>query len=696
MIKPSPQQSCGEINYLKIDSRHRDNMTQKSYLDEAGEIYRLERIATHIRKNALENITKSKVGHPGGSLSVADILTALYFGRTYNKETATWDCIMHYDSKDPLWPNRDRFILSKGHAAPALYATLAEAGFFSKDVLKIYKKIDSPLEGHPAMYRIDKNGQEHGIKGVDFCTGSLGHGLSVSAGMALHAKIYGYDYKVYAVLGDGDLQEGMTWEAIMSIPNKGLNNICAFVDFNRLQVDGCADNINCLDPLDDKFRSFNWEVQKIDGHDYYAIIDALDYFRGSRSQNNKPLVIIATTTKGKGAPEIENRYEYHAVPLSLEEYERAEKELLQKIEEIDKKAAAQSKTEIKIKALDKKLPREPKQELKDIIKRNPVQQYTKPTATRVGFGNAILRLGEYKKMFVLNADLAGACGSQPFANKYPENAPEISDRRSMNVGVQEANMMTMGAALASCNKIPIVNSFGIFTTGRAWEMIRQDISYPNLNVKITGSHTGAALGEYGVSHQGIEDVGCMRVLPNLTIIEPSDAYQADVMYEKVLEHVGPVYYRIGRNPSPLFYTPNNEYGIEPRTEFEVGKGYTVKDGNDITFISSGPILAEALKAAGMVKESVRIIDMPTVKPIDEDIIEKAAKETGYIVTIQDHYENCGLNEAVGKVILMKQLNVKFNYIALSGFAKSGSKDDLYEKFGLSANRIIEKLGLTRK
>ena len=670
-------------------------MSQKTYLDEAGEIYRLERIATSIRKNLIENITKSKIGHPGGSLSVADLLTTLYFGRTYSEETGAWDSIMQYDPKDPLWPGRDRFILSKGHAAPALYATLAEAGFFSTDVLKIFKKIDSPLEGHPAMYRIDGDG-EHGIKGVDFCTGSLGHGLSISAGMALHAKIYGYDYKVYAVLGEGDLQEGMTWEAFMTIPNKGLNNICAFVDRNKMQVDGHIDNINNLDPLADKFRSFNWDVITIDGHDYCAIVDALDYFKKSRSSKNQPLVIIANTLKGKGVCEIEGRYEYHAVPLNLEQYECAEKDFLQKSEELDKKISSCSVKEIKIKTLNKNLHEEPKQELKDIIKRNPVQQYSKPTATRVGFGNAILRLGEYKKMFVLNADLAGACGSQPFANKYPENASEICDRRSINVGVQEANMMSMGAALASCDKIPIVNSFGIFTTGRAWEMIRQDISYPNLNVKITGSHTGAALGEYGVSHQGVEDVGCMRVLPNLVIIEPSDAYQADLMYEKVLEHIGPVYYRIGRNASPLFYTPDNKFGVEPRTEFEIGKGYTVKEGKDITFISSGPILAEAIEVASMVKERIRVIDMPTVKPLDEEIIEKAAKDTGYIVTIQDHYENCGLNEAVGKVLLMKQLNVKFNYIALSGYTKSGSKNDLYEKFGLSANRIIEKLGLTRK
>ncbi len=255
-------------------------------------------------------------------------------------------------------------------------------------------------------------------------------------------------------------------------------------------------------------------------------------------------------------------------------------------------------------------------------------------------------------------------------------------------------MMTMGAGMASCDKIPIVNSFGIFSTGRAWEMVRQDISYPKLNVKIIGSHTGAALGEYGVSHQAIEDVGCMRVLPHLVVIEPSDALQADILFEKTLEFQGPVYIRVGRNPSPIFYGENNPFGIPPIRDFQIGKGYTVNEGEDITLICSGPILEEALKVAQLVKESVRVIDMPTIRPVDGDIIEEAAVQTGRICTVQDHFVNGGLKEEVLSVIGERRLHVQFDYIALSGFAESGSKSDLYEKYGLSANRIIEKLQLT--
>ena len=674
-------------------------MSQREFLDAIGDIDRLELIATKIRKNAIENITKSRVGHPGGSLSVADILTVLYFGRIYDPDTDLWESIMRYDPEDPLWGGRDRLVLSKGHSAPALYATLAQAGFFSEELLKIYRKIDSPLEGHPAMYRIETDHgkvKERGTKGVDFSTGSLGHGLSIAAGMALHAKVYGYDYNVYVVMSDGEYQEGMIWEACLTIPNKNLNNVCGFVDYNHLQVDGSIDKINKLEPLNEKLEAFNWDVRSINGHDFYEIIDTLDYFKKSRCENSKPLMVIANTIKGKGVPEIENVYKYHALPLTMQEYERAEKGFLSKIEILEKKIALRPPVEIKRRPMRKARPQENEQKLGDVIEKNPLQlnAYIEPTATRVGYGNALARLGEYRKIFVLNADLAAPCGTSKFIARYPEDAQRSSDRRSVNLGVQEANMMGMGAGIASCGKIPVVNSFGIFSTGRAWEMVRQDVSYPRLNVKIIGSHTGIALGEYGVSHQSIEDVGAMRILPDVTVIEPSDAIQADSLFEKILEYEGPIYFRLGRNPTPLVYKEKNSYGVSPILDFDIGRGYQVKDGSDVTFISSGPILVQTLMAAQMVKESVRVIDMPTVRPADGDIIEKAAKQTGHICVVQDHFENGGLKDEVLCILASRRLNVKFDFIGLKGFAESGSPSDLYDKYGLAAKRIVEKIGLT--
>ncbi|MFC1916064.1 transketolase family protein, partial [Chloroflexota bacterium] len=274
--------------------------------------------------------------------------------------------------------------------------------------------------------------------------------------------------------------------------------------------------------------------------------------------------------------------------------------------------------------------------------------------------------------------------------------PIPADRRSVNVGVQEQNMMAMAAGMASCGKISVVNSMAVFATGRAWEMVRQGISYPRLNVKIIGTFAGIASGEGGVSHQCTEDVGVMRVLPHVVIIEPSDAIQAELLFEKVLQHDGPTYFRIFRYPTELVYSENNSYGVTPVRDFEIGKGYKVKDGKDITLICSGPIISKALKVAQMVKENVRVIDMPTIRPVDGDIIEEAARETGRICTIQDHYENGGLSDEVLKVIVTRRLAVDYNLIALSGFARSGTADDLYEAYGLTAPRMIERLGLKEK
>jgi len=667
---------------------------QRAILEKIGEKLRLERIAAEIRDLSMDNITKTKSGHPGGSLSVTDILTTLYFGRIYNPRQRCLENVLNYDPCDPLWEGRDRVLMSKGHAAPALYASLAKAGFFDCQVLKIYRKIDSPLEGHPAMFQILDDGKERGTRGVDFSTGSLGHGLSAAAGVALHAKIYGYDSDVYAILGDGELQEGMVWEGCMTIANKGLTRLCAFVDHNRLQVDGTVDEINSLEPLEKKFKAFNWDVKVIDGHNFYELLDVLAYFKLKRATRTKPLMIIANTIKGKGVEEIEGDFKYHAVPLTLDQFEKASKVFHHRMEEIDQELPGYSQQSLPTKEFVKTSPPLFQDNLKEIISRNPAGQYHAPTATRIGYGNCLTRLGEYRRLFVFNADLEGACGTSAFCKNYPERAVNLSDRRSINVGIQECNMMSMAAGMASCGKIPVVNTFGIFSTGRAWEMVRQDISYPRLNVKIIGSHTGIALGEYGVSHQATEDVGVMRCLPNIVVIEPSDAFQADKLFEKALLYDGPVYYRIGRNPTPLVYVNGNDFGIKPVLDFEIGKGILLREGEDWTIIASGPVLCEALKVAQMARESVQVIDMPTIEPVDEALIVKAAMKTKRIATVQDHYKNGGLNDAVLRAIAKHRLQVEFHSIALSGFGESGSPKDLYEKYGLSASRIIEQLGLT--
>lgn len=263
----------------------------------------LKAISTNVRKHIVTMITESKSGHPGGSLSIADIMTTLYFAE------------MNADPKNVKDENRDRFVLSKGHAAPALYAVLAEKGYFAKEELMKLRKIDSMLQGHPNM---------NYIPGVDMSTGSLGQGISAAVGMALAGKLDNKEYRVYTVLGDGELEEGQVWEAAMCAAQYKLDNLTAFVDYNKLQIDGNLWDVVSPEPIADKFAAFNWHVIAIDGHDFDAIKNALEEAKNTKG---KPTVIVANTIKGKGVSFMENQCAWHGTAPSAQQCSDALAEL---------------------------------------------------------------------------------------------------------------------------------------------------------------------------------------------------------------------------------------------------------------------------------------------------------------------------------------------------------------------------------
>ncbi len=258
--------------------------------------------ATDVRIGIIEGVHAAKSGHPGGSLSIAEILTYLYFE------------YMNIDPENPKDENRDRFVLSKGHAAPALYSVLANRGYFDVSLLKTLRHIGSVLQGHPDM--------KH-IPGVDMSSGSLGQGISAACGMALSAKHFKNNFKVITVLGDGELEEGQVWEAAMFAGNKGLDNLTAFIDLNNLQIDGTIDEVNSAKPVDKKFEAFNWHTITIDGHDFEQIEAALK----EAETVNKPVAIIANTVKGKGVSFMENQVSWHGSAPNDEQYETAMNEL---------------------------------------------------------------------------------------------------------------------------------------------------------------------------------------------------------------------------------------------------------------------------------------------------------------------------------------------------------------------------------
>lgn len=263
----------------------------------------LELMAKKVRKGVIEAVYSGKSGHPGGSLSIADIITVLYFNE------------MNIDPKNPKDENRDRLVLSKGHCAPALYSVLANKGFFDVEELKTLRNIESRLQGHPDMKK---------ITGVDMTTGSLGQGLSASNGMAIAGKLDNKDYRVYCILGDGEIEEGQIWEAAMASSKYKLDNLCAIVDNNNLQIDGTIEEVMSSYPIDEKFRSFGFQIIKIDGHNIDEIIKA---FEVARNVKGKPTCIIAKTIKGRGVSFMEDKTEWHGKAPNEEQYKQALQEL---------------------------------------------------------------------------------------------------------------------------------------------------------------------------------------------------------------------------------------------------------------------------------------------------------------------------------------------------------------------------------
>lgn len=259
----------------------------------------LETTARHLRVEILKMLNTARSGHTGGSLSAIDVLTVLYFHA------------MRHDPSNPRWEERDRFVLSKGHAAPALYACLAQAGYFSRDDLKTLRRLGSHLQGHPDMNK---------TPGVDLCTGSLGQGLSQGVGLALAARLSGRSARTYVLLGDGELQEGQVWEAAMAAGHFKLDNLCAIVDLNGLQIDGEVAKVMNVAPVGPKFLAFGWHVLEVDGHDVAAIARAVEEAQTTKEQ---PTMIIARTVKGKGVPFFEHKASYHGVPPSDDELSRA-------------------------------------------------------------------------------------------------------------------------------------------------------------------------------------------------------------------------------------------------------------------------------------------------------------------------------------------------------------------------------------
>lgn len=580
----------------------------------------LQSKALDIRKEILTMVYRANSGHVGGSLGATDLIVALYYH------------LMQHDPQNPEWEGRDRFILSKGHCTPVIYAVLADCGYFPKEDLATFRRPGSHLQGHPYQPK---------TPGIEASTGALGLGISTGVGMALAAKREGQKHHYYILCGDGEIQEGQAWEAAMFANKYKLDNIIGFIDRNYLQTDGHSENIMPLDPLAAKWESFGWQAFIIDGHKYEEIIHTVE----KAKTINRPVMIIANTVKGKGVSFMENEIIWHGKPPEREEYEQAMKELGSVGINADENRGAG-------------------------INADATKQ------TRQGYVDALIELAaELPNLVVLDADVAKATKTEQFEKAFPD--------RFFNCGVQEQNMLSAAAGLALEGKIPFASTFGVFATCRAGDQLRNSIAYPKLNVKIGATHCGISTGGDGASHQANEDIAIARSLPNMTILVPGDYEEARLATKAAARFDGPVYLRFGRD----------NYPVVPQIHgaFEIGKAKLLRKGTDISILTTGIMVSEGLKAADELEKdgySVRVLHLPTVKPLDVDAIVNAARETGGIVTAEEHSIIGGLGEAVAAVVA-EYHPCRLHRVGVQDvFGESGHAEELLDKYGLRARDIV--------
>ena len=601
----------------------------------------LQNKATQLRIESVRATSEAGSGHPSSCCSAADIVAALFFS------------VMRYDPQNPKALNSDRFVLSKGHAAPLLYAAWAEAGLFPKSELLKLRTLTSDLEGHPTPR----------LSFVDMATGSLGQGLPVGIGIALNAKFVDkLDHRTYVLMGDGESVEGSVWEAAEVARHHGLDNLCAIVDVNRLGQSDPTMLQHDMEGYRSRWASFGWQALVVDGHDLSALLAAFDTAAGTKG---KPTVLLAKTFKGKGISFMENQPGWHGKPVTKGE------ETKKAIDELTKQLKPSST------AISFKKPSTPVQAPLSIspLPRSPYK-VGDTAATREAFGVALEALGAVNPLVVgLDADVKNSTYTDKFSKKFPN--------RFFENFIAEQNMVGVAAGLAACGKVPFAATFACFLA-RAYDFIRM-AAISGSNIKLVGTHVGVSIGEDGPSQMGLEDIAMMAAQPGVTVLYPSDATCTYRLVETAAKHKGMVYIRAGRPKSPVLYGPDET--------FQIGGSKVIRQSASdvLTIVAAGVTLFEALKAYDTLKAvgvSVRIVDLYSIVPIDRTTLLDSARATqGRILTVEDHYAHGGLGDAVLSAVGPE--GIKVHKLAVRTIPHSGKPDELIDHFGIGARSIVD-------
>ena len=600
----------------------------------------LQELTKLIRYYILLSTTEAGSGHPTSSLSAVELMTVLFF-----------DGILKYDLKNPDNPLNDKIIFSKGHASPLFYALFAAAGKVTEDELKTLRKFGSRLEGHPTLafpYTLTP-------------TGSLGQGLSVGIGTALNAKYLDKTmYNTYVLLGDSEIAEGSVWEAIQLAAHYKLNNLIGILDVNRLGQSTQTLYGHDVKTIAKKVEAFGWNVITIDGHSIPEIQKA---FAKAKESTDSPVMIVAKTFKGNGVSLVQNKDNWHGKALNKEQFEEALKELGTINKDLTGKVLKPKTTSI----------------AKQISTQVPQPQYEKGSnvATRKAYGDALTRiLPQYPEAVVLDAETSNST--------YSAKARDVDPNRYFEIYIAEQNMVGIAIGLSRVGKIPFLSTFAAFLS-RAFDQIRMS-QYANANIKVVGSHAGVSIGEDGASQMGLEDITMFRTLIGSVVLYPSDAVSSERLLEEAAKHTGLVYIRETRSETPVIYD-NNEL-------FSIGGSKTLKKSptDVVTVVSAGITLHEALKAYEELKAEgiiIRVIDLYSIKPLDEKTLKKAGKETQALIVVEDHYEAGGIGEAVASALSEEAIPVYS--LAVRKMPRSGKPLELLDYEDISARAIVKKV-----
>jgi len=601
----------------------------------------LKGIANQLRIHSIAATTVAGSGHPTSCCSAADVVAALFFGH------------MRFDPKNPHYHNNDRFILSKGHAAPLLYAAWAEAGAFPVEDLQKLRTIGSDLEGHPTPR----------LPFVDVATGSLGQGLSVGVGMALAARLDNLDYRTYVLLGDGEIAEGAVWEAASLAGVYKLNNLIAVVDVNRLGQSQPTAFEHNIEIYRKRFAAFGWRVEDLaDGHDLEEILEVLS----GVGLNDQPLVILAKTYKGAGVSFLQDKGGWHGKALSQDEATKAIAEL---------QPSSKSASGVTIPA-----PTQLAAPANNAPASYPPLTY-KPgdsVATREAYGSAIARIGETDARIVA---MDGDTKNSTFADKF---AKKFSDRFT-ECYIAEQNMVGVAVGLGARGKVPFASTFACFLA-RGYDQIRV-AGISSANLKLAGSHVGVSIGEDGPSQMALEDLAMMRAIAGSVVLYPSDAVSTEKLVEQMASARGIHFLRTSRPKTPVIYG-NDE-------QFPIGGAKVVRQnaGDKVTVVGAGVTLHEALKAADMLAKEglgITVIDAYSIKPLGKDVILAAATKTNHlVVTVEDHYAEGGLGDAIAGELSAH--GVKVTKLAVRELPRSGKPDELLAKYGIDAAAIVQQV-----